>query len=137
MNPLIMLVDAVSANREGLKSFLQSQKCDVDTAADGEAAVTCCLQTQPDLVLLYDSLPDMGSFELCRQIKKDPLTQLTPVVLVRPSPDLLDVQRGQEAGAIDIWANPASHSDFLGRIQTVLRLKKYMDEQAKSALFAL
>jgi putative two-component system response regulator len=137
MKPAIMLVDVASANREELKSFLQSQKCDVETAADGESAVRCCLQMQPDLVLLYDSLPDIGSFELCRQIKKDPLNQLTPVVLLKPSPDLSDIQRGREAGAMDIWANPASHWDALGRIETLLRLKKYMDEQAKSAVFAL
>jgi len=137
MNPAIMLVDVASANREGLKSFLQSQKCDVDTAADGESAVRCCLEMQPDLVLLYDSLPDIGSFELCRQIKKDPLNQLTPVVLLKPSPDLWDVQRGREAGAMDIWADLASHWDVLGRIETLLRLKSYMDEQAKSAVFAL
>jgi cyclic di-GMP phosphodiesterase len=137
MNPAIMLVDVASANSEGLKSFLQSQKCNVDTAADAESAIKCCLQTQPDLVLLYDSLPDIGSFELCRQIKKDPLNQLTPVVLLKPSPHLWDVQRGREAGAMDIWATPPSLWDALGRIQTVLRLKTYMDEQAKSVVFSL
>jgi putative two-component system response regulator len=137
MNPAIMLVDVASANREELKSFLQNQRYDVETAADGESAVRCCLQMQPDLVLLYDSLPDIGSFELCRQIKKDPLNQLTPVVLLKPSPDLWDIQRGREAGAMDIWADLASHWDVLGRIETLLRLKSYMDEQAKSAVFAL
>src|SRR5260370_3995843 len=92
---------------------------------------------QPDLVLLYDSLPDIGSFELCHQIKKDPLNQLTPVVLLKPSPDLWDIQRGREAGAMDTWPTPPSVWDLLGRIQTLLRLKKYMDEQVKSAVFAL
>jgi len=137
MNPAIMLVDVASTNREGLKSFLQTQKCDVETAADGESAVKYCLQMQPDLVILYDSLPDIGSFKVCRQIKKDPLNQLTPVVLLKPSPDLWDIQRGRDAGAMDIWANPVSHWELLGRIQTLLRLKKYMDEQARSAVFAL
>ena len=137
MNPAIMLVDVASENHEGLKSFLQNQKCDVDTAEDGESAVRCCLNMQPDLVLLYDSLPDIGSFELCRQIKKDPLNQLTPIVLLRPSPDLLDIQRGRDAGAIDTWGIPASHWDLFGRIQTLLRLKKYMDEQTKSVVFTL
>jgi putative two-component system response regulator len=137
MNPAILLADVVSTNREGLKFFLQSQKCDVSAAADGESAVRCCLEMQPDLVLLYDGLPDIGSFELCRQIKKDPLNQLTPVVLLKPSPDLWDIQRGRDVGAMDVWPNPASSWDLLGRIQTLLRLKKYMDEQAKSAVFAL
>jgi putative two-component system response regulator len=137
MKPAIMLVDVTSKNREEFKSFLQSHKCDVETPADRESAVRCCLQMRPDLVLLYDTLPDMGSFEVCRQIKKDPLNQLTPVVLLKPSPDLWDIQRGRDAGAMDIWAHPTPHWDLLGRIQTLLRLKKYMDEQAKSAVFAL
>ena len=137
MNPAILLADVASANREGLKSVLQNQECQVDTVADGESAVRWCSEMQPDLVLLYDSLPDIGSFELCRQIKKDPLNQLTPVVLLKPSTDLWDIQRGRDAGAMDVWANPESHWDALGRIETVLRLKKYMDEQAKSAVFVL
>jgi len=137
MNPVIMLVDVASANRAGLKSFLQNQKCDVEAAADGESAVKCCSEMQPDLVLLYDGLPDVGSLKLCRQIKKDPLNQLTPVVLLKPAPDLLDIQRGWDAGAMDVWPTPPSHWDLLGRILTLLRLKKYMDEQAKSVVFSL
>src|SRR5258708_28351826 len=122
MNTAILLADVVSANREGLKFFLQNQKCDVTAAADRESAVRCCREMQPDLVLLYDGLPDIGSFELCREIKKDPLNQLTPVVLLKPSPDLCDIQRGRDAGAMDIWADLASHWDVLGRIETLLRL---------------
>jgi putative two-component system response regulator len=136
MNPAILIVDVASANREELKSFLQNQKCDVATATDSQSAVRCCLQMQPDLVLLYDALPDTGSFELCRRLKKDPLNQLTPVVLVKPSPDQWDIYRGREAGAMDIWPTPPSLWDLLGRIQILLRLKKYMDEQAKSVVFS-
>jgi len=54
-----------------------------------------------------------------------------------PSPDQWDIYRGREAGAIDIWATPPSLWDALGRIQMLLRLKRYMDEQAKSAVFSL
>jgi putative two-component system response regulator len=137
MNPVILLVDSVSTNREELQSFLKSQRCDVHAAADGESAVSSCLEVQPDLVLVYDSLPDIGSFELCRRLKKDPLNGLTPIVLVRSSPDQWDIHRGGEAGAMSIWATPLSLWDMLERIQTLLRLKKYMDEQAKSVVFAL
>ena len=137
MNPAILLVDLASANREELKSFLQNQKCDVDATGDGESAIRCCLRTQPDLVLLYDSLRDISTLELCRQIKKDPLNQLTAVVLVKPSPHRWDMLWGREAGATDVWATPPSLWDALSRIQTLLRLKSFMDEQAKSAVFSL
>jgi putative two-component system response regulator len=137
MDLTILLVDVASANRDELKSFLQDQKFNVITAADGDSAIRCCLQMQPDLVLLYDSLPDIDSFELCRQLKKDPFNQLTPVVLVRPSLDQRDTYRGREAGATDLWAAPSSHWDMFGRIQTLLRLQKYMEEQAKAVVFSL
>ena len=137
MNPAILLVDADSTNLKKWKSFLESQKCEVYTAEDSESAASCCLQMQPDLVLLQDSLPNIRSFELCRQLKKNPLNQLTPVVLLKPSPDQWDIQSGREAGAMDVWATPSTLWDALGRMQTLLRLKNYMDEQARSMVLSL
>jgi putative two-component system response regulator len=137
MNPAILLVDVSSVERETFTSFLQDHSCDVTSAQDANSAVHICRQLQPELVLLFDTLPDTSAFTLCRRLKKDPLNQLTPVVLVKPSPDQWDIQRGHEAGASDIWAAPSSFWDALQRIQTLLRLKTYMDEQAKSALFSL
>jgi len=137
VNPVILLVDIPSANREELKHFLQERNCEVVAVHYAESAVGYCRQLQPELVLLYDNLPEASCFALCRQLKKDPLNQLTPIVLVRPAPDQWDIQRGQEAGAADIWACPSSLWDALQRIQTLLRLKTYTDEQAKSALFTL
>src|SRR5258708_3221486 len=108
MDVTILLVDVDSANREELKSFLHDQKCNVITATDCESAVRCCLILQPDLVLLYDNLPDIDSFELCRQLKREPFNELIPVVLVRPSLDQSNTFRGWEAGAMDIWVPPSS-----------------------------
>src|SRR5258708_30024194 len=137
MNPAILLVDADSTNLKEWKTFLESQNCEVYTAEDSESAVRCCLQMQADLVLAQATLPDSRSFELCPRLKKDPPNQLTPVVLVKPSPDQWDIQRGREAGAMDVWATPSTLWDALGRMQTLLRLKNYMDEQARSMVLTL
>jgi len=137
MSPVILLVDIPSTHREELKYFLQERNYEVVAAHYAESAVGYCRQLQPELVLLYDNLPETNCFELCRQLQKDPLNQLTPIVLVKPAPDQWDIHRGNEAGAADIWAFPSSLWDALQRIQTLLRLKTYTDEQAKSALFTL
>ncbi|PYT69938.1 MAG: hypothetical protein DMG39_17265 [Acidobacteria bacterium] len=83
MNPTILLVDAASAERENWKAFLENQKYDVFTAEHPESARQLCLRLQPDLVLLYDHLPQVRGSELCRRLKQDPLNQLTPVVRSR------------------------------------------------------
>src|SRR5260370_37771131 len=136
MNPAILLVDVASANREELKSFLRNQNCDVVTCQDAESAVICCRRMQPDLVLLYDSLPDTTSFSLCRRLKEDPINQLTPVVLLKPSPEQWDIHRGREAGATDIWSTPSTSRGVLQRIQTLLRLNMYREEQHYSTHYA-
>jgi len=66
----------------GLQSFLQSQRCDVYGAANGESSG----QLRPGGAAGFSSpvrqFTRHRSFELCRQLKKDPLNELTPVVVV-------------------------------------------------------
>src|SRR5260370_11813968 len=137
MRLAILLADVASAARDNWKSFLQNQKYDVFTAEDADATLKACLLLQPDLVLLHDGLSDTDAAELCRRLKSDPLNHLIPVVLVKPSPDVSDIARGREAGAVDYWGAPNSLWDALSRVQCLLRLKSYIDEQAKSVLLSL
>jgi putative two-component system response regulator len=137
MNSAILLVDVASAGRDSWKAFLQGYGYEVFTAKDGESALRQCLQVQPDLVLLYDTLPDVDGFDLCRRMKANPRNQQIPIVLVKQSPDPADADRGRAAGAADFWGTCNSPADSLGRVQSLLRLKTYIDEQAKSVMLSL
>ena len=132
-----MLVDVASAERENWKAFLEHQRYDVFTAETSDSARQLCLQLQPDLVLLHDHLPQMRGTELCRRLKQDPLNQLTPVVLISSAPTPTEVEQSREAGAADFWGLPSSLNEGLGRIQSLLRLKSYIDEQGKSVVLSL
>lgn len=137
MNPSILIVDIASPARNDWKVFLQKQKFEVYTTEDGESTLMQCLALQPDLVILYDSLPDIDGTELCRRLKANPLNRLTPVVLVRPSGNSADVARAVDAGADDFWGTPTTLWDGISRVQSLLRLKTYIDQQAKSVLLSL
>lgn len=137
MCPTILLVEVASSESANWKSFLQSQSYEVFTADDGDKALRQCLQLQPDLVLLHDSLPDVDGFELCRRLKEDPLNKLVPVVLVMPTSDSSDILRARTAGAADFWGACTSLGEGLSRVQSLLRLQRYIDEQAKSVVLSL
>lgn len=137
MNSTILLVGIASAERENWKAFLENQMYDVHTAENAESARQLCLQLQPDLVLLHDHFPQVRGYELCKRLKQDPLNQLTPVVLISSSPTPTELEQGREAGAADFWGVPSSLGEGLGRIQSLLRLKSYIDEQAKSVILSL
>ena len=137
MKPTILLVDAASGDRENQKAFLESQGYEVLIAESEEIAEQLCGTVQPDLVLLHDHGPRFAGADLCRRLKQDPLNKLTPIVLISRSPTPAEVLRAREAGAADTWATPCSLGDALGRIEAFLRLKNYIDEQAKAVVLAL
>ena len=137
MNSAILLVDVASASRDSWKSFLQSQNYEVFTAEDGESALRECLQLQPDLVLLHDTLPDVDGFDLCRRMKENPFNHQIPIVLIKPSSDPADAARGREAGAADFWGTSTSLGEVISRMESLLRLKSYIDEQARSVVLSL
>jgi len=137
MEPTILLVDVASRERENWKAFLENQKYEVFTAETPECARQLCLQFQPDLVLLHDRLPQVRGPELCRRLKQDPLNQLTPIVVISSIASPMEVQESREAGAADFWGAPSSLGEGLDRIQSLLRLKSYIDEQAKSVVLSL
>jgi cyclic di-GMP phosphodiesterase len=137
MNPAILLVDVASASRDSWKSFLQAHNYDVFTVEDEECAVRECLELQPDIVLLHDTLPDVDGFELCSRLKGNALIQQIPVVLIKPRSDAADLARGRKAGAAEFWGTSTSLREALSRVESLLRLRGYIDEQAKSVVLSL
>ena len=137
MSPIILLVDLASTERDSWKAFLQEQNYKVYTAQDADTALRQCHILQPDLVLLRDTLPEMDGFELCRRLKENPLNQFIPIVVNKPLSNPTDDSRGRNAGAADFWGACTTPVDGLLRMESLLRLKSHMDEQAKSVVLSL
>ncbi len=137
MSATILLIDVASSERANWKSFLENQSYKVFTARDADTALRQCHLLQPDLVLLQDRLPEMGGFELCRRLKENPLNQFIPVVVIKLSSDPADDSLGRNAGVADFWGACTSLVEGLLRIESLLRLESYLDEQAKSVALSL
>lgn len=137
MAATILLVDAGSLDSSGWKAFLQTQGYKVIEAESGKRAIEECPAVQPDLVLLNAALPDMQGFQVCQQLKADPHNRLTPVIIVAETYRLPEAAHWHDAGPDDFWTRPASRWEVLNRIQSILQLKSYIDEQAEGVLYIL
>jgi putative two-component system response regulator len=137
MTATVLVVDADPSNCADWEALLLSQGCDVIAARSGESALTICPNLQPDLVLLNDSLPDIHGLEVCRRLKADPRNRLTPVVLVTATDNAFFASKAREAGADDFWGLPPTAWEALSRVQSLLQLKTYIDEQAESVIYSL
>ena len=136
----ILVVDDDPTARLLLEQFLGAENYDVVTAQDGPAALDVLSRLRPDLVLLDVMMPKPDGFEVCRLLKLNPETRLTPVVLVTGLASSTDDRvRGLDAGADDFLHKPVERAELLARVRSLLNLKAYTDEleRAESVLFAI
>ena len=94
----------------------------VEHASDGAAALTLLKNDPlPALVLLDIMLPKIDGFEVLRRIRADARTKRLPVVMVTSFSRDKDANRAREIGANDYIVKPLMESDFLKRIQPLVR----------------
>jgi len=139
MAATIMLVDADAVSSSDWKAFLQNQGYRVVEIETGKTAIQRCPDVKPDLVLLNATLPDIPGFQVCKRLKADPVNRLMPVIMIVSNSDSepFEASRACQSGADDFWSKPTSRWEVLHRVETILQLKTYIDQQAEDVLYAL
>jgi DNA-binding response OmpR family regulator len=94
---------------------------DVTVAKSGQQGIELATRQRFDLITLDLNLPDIKGFEICRQLKEQPLSCDTSIVFVTGQPQAENRQRAFELGAVDYIEKPFEMSDFIFRIATHLR----------------
>lgn len=94
--------------------------------AEGEQAIQ---QHKPDLVILDLMLPDGSGLTLCRDIKSDPATKNTLVILLTAKADELDRVIGFELGADDYVTKPFSVRELILRVKAILKRRASVETQ--------
>lgn len=84
---------------------------------DGQQAMEVLRAAPPDLVLLDVMLPHVSGFELCQQIRLDPLFKDTRIVLMTASGGGMERRKGLALGADDFVQKPFDIGDLIGRVK--------------------
>ncbi len=138
-NELVLIIDDDPQIRRTLASLLRDSGIDAVTAGDGRDGLDTFRDVSPDLVLCDVMMPQLDGFEVCRQLKGDPATRLTPIVLITGLGAVEDRVDGIEAGADDFISKPFDEVELLARVRSLLRVKAYTDEleRAEAVLFTM
>jgi two-component system cell cycle response regulator len=124
----VLVVDDIAANVKLLDARLSAEYFDVVTAMNGRDALGICERAECDIVLLDVMMPGLDGFEVCRQIKNNPVTHHIPVVMVTALDQPSDRVRGLDAGADDFLTKPVSDVALVARVRSLARLKMMTDE---------
>ena len=121
MNPLILIVEDEPAQVEVLRYNLENKGFRTSVALAGEEALMLAEEEEPDLVILDWMLPDISGLEICRRLKAQQRTKLTPIIMLTARGEEEDRVRGLESGADDYMVKPYSLNEMIARVQAVLR----------------
>ena len=100
--------------REGFRSSL---------AESGEKGLRLALDEKnpPALIILDLMLPGMSGMELCRRLRREPLTEKTPIIMLTAKAAESDKIAGLDVGADDYIVKPFSVKEVVARVRAVLR----------------
>ena len=87
---------------------------------NGEEALECLEKEMPDLVLLDVMMPGVDGFEVCRQIKSNPVTNHIPVVLLTAKRGIEDMVKGEKVKADQYLTKPFKSEVVIETIQNFL-----------------
>jgi two-component system, cell cycle response regulator len=119
--PQVMVVDDSPTVRKQIELVLAGMEAKVVTAVTGEDALEKMKRQRFDLVLLDVVLPGADGYTVCRTIKRDPKTRLTPVVMLTSKSSPFDKIRGTLAGCDNYLTKPVTQDDFERTVKRYLQ----------------
>ncbi|WP_044025283.1 phosphate regulon transcriptional regulator PhoB [Roseobacter litoralis] len=119
--PLVLVVEDESAQREVLTYNLEAEGFAVSRAENGEEAMMLVDETAPDLIVLDWMMPNLSGIEVCRRLKSKPETRAIPIIMLSARSEEVDRVRGLETGADDYVIKPYSVVELMARVRSQLR----------------
>lgn len=125
----VLVVDDHDINRRAIQLILQPLGCDIDTAADGMAALKICETSSFDLIFMDVRMPELDGRETTRRIRAGggPNADV-PVIAVTADTAPEDIAACTEAGMTYFVPKPITPPMLLGAINHVMAMAQSDDE---------
>ena len=128
----ILLVDDSPINLKLLGNLLRGMG-ELFVATNGEMALQVAHDKLPDLILLDVEMPGKNGYEVCHELKQDPLLCEAAVIFVTSHQSMDHEIRALEAGAVDFITKPLNPPVVRARVNTHLTLKQQSDKLRQMA----
>jgi CheY-like chemotaxis protein len=120
----ILVVDDNDMNLSLVSKILELEGYQVSVACNAMEAIQSVIMNMPDMAILDVMMPDMDGYDLCRVLRKPPISANIPIVLLTAMNSETEKHLAVDAGANDIWSKPFDMDMFRRRIGEILKTSK-------------
>lgn len=128
-NPQVLIVDDSKTIRSVICSQLRKHSIDVTEAEDGLQGLSLTRENHYDLVITDITMPGINGYQLCTEIKNNPETQSTPVIILSSNEKNDQIEKGFEVGASAYITKNKARRDLLPYIQDILNRSKLLRDR--------
>jgi len=89
-------------------------------AQSAEEGAHFLAESLPDAIICGDALPDKNPLDLCRDLKEDPMTTKTPMLMASSKTGSLFRHKAMKAGFAEVVNRPMSIHDFFQKLEMCL-----------------
>ncbi len=130
----VLVVDDHDINRRAIQLILQPLGCDIDTAADGMAALNICRTSPFDLIFMDVRMPELDGRETTRRIRAgNGPNARTPIIAVTADTSPRDIQDCTDAGMTYFVPKPITPPMLIGAITHVMTMEQATLETSAAA----
>ena len=130
----VLIIDDSPTIVAALKKILRSAGCITLDAPDAEKGLELVRQEKPDLVFLDIVLPGMNGFAALRLMRRDPLTQHIPVIMISGNEQATEQFYAKRIGADDFMKKPFSRHEVFARIESLVETNKLAQLKATDSM---
>ncbi len=113
---IALIIEDHADQADMLARVLRLHHYETHLATSGEEGLRMVRACAPDVVLLDLMLPDLNGFEVCKRMRADQQTMLTPVVMVTALGDADHRRNGFRVGANAYLAKPFGIAELLNAL---------------------
>jgi DNA-binding NarL/FixJ family response regulator len=121
MTKRLLVVDDEPNLLRAVAVCLRAEGYDVVTARSGQEALVRVAESVPDLVVSDIRMPGMDGFQLARQLRSSPRTDLVPVVFLTAKDETADRVAGFRSGVDAYLVKPFEPDELVAVISNILR----------------
>ncbi len=115
----ILLVEDTPSEMELISHYLRESGYIVIAAQTAKEALTKAVEQRPDAVVTDVVMPGMSGFELCRSLKKHPMTEKVPIVICSSKNLEIDRLWGMKQGADAYITKPFTREQLVRAVKSV------------------
>nr|WP_199289754.1 response regulator [Leptolyngbya sp. FACHB-60] len=114
-----MVVDDIEDNLFLLRTVLETEGYEVETAGNGGSALAKVENAPPDLILMDVMMPDMNGYEVTQKIRQNPALPVMPILIVTAY-DTLQTCKGLALEPSNFIRKPIEFDQLLTKVAALL-----------------